>query len=284
MQIFEVPCSFSVVYHGTVSESDPRPSAELLPKVGQTFWDAEMMPSFLNWYNLHWKTVQYLFQVRKGGKQIVDRFTKNGNSCEKRRSYRCFKHFLFPPLPGEMKTIDYHIFQMGWNPPVWVTFWPIFGFGKALGPQLESSTPLPELVVSWQQCRLVQILLGQTVLKLLGNSKDVACHMGVEPKIGGNPPKWMVKIMENPIKIHDLGAPLCLETPISYFAVFLQFSVVFSDAKTDFFSRSIWIHDKCYNSLFTDSWLICQKAGWFARCSSGLALVEVVVFSPPNVW
>ena len=25
-------------------------------------------------------------------------------------------------------------------------------------------------------------------------------HMGVEPKIGGKPPKWMVKIMENPIK------------------------------------------------------------------------------------
>ena len=24
------------------------------------------------------------------------------------------------------------------------------------------------------------------------------CHMGVEPKIGGKKPKWMVKIMENP--------------------------------------------------------------------------------------
>ena len=32
--------------------------------------------------------------------------------------------------------------------------------------------------------------------------------MGVEPKIGGNPPKWMVKIMENPIKMDDLGVPL----------------------------------------------------------------------------
>ena len=28
-------------------------------------------------------------------------------------------------------------------------------------------------------------------------------------------PKWMVKIMENPIKIDDLGVPLFLETPIS---------------------------------------------------------------------
>ena len=31
------------------------------------------------------------------------------------------------------------------------------------------------------------------------------CYMGVEPKIGGNTPKWMVKIMENPIKLDDLG-------------------------------------------------------------------------------
>ena len=30
-------------------------------------------------------------------------------------------------------------------------------------------------------------------------------HMGVEPKIGA--PKWMVKIMENPIKMDDLGGP-----------------------------------------------------------------------------
>ena len=30
-------------------------------------------------------------------------------------------------------------------------------------------------------------------------------HMGVEPKIVGFPPKWMVKIMENPIKMDDLG-------------------------------------------------------------------------------
>ena len=39
--------------------------------------------------------------------------------------------------------------------------------------------------------------------------------MGVEPKIGGkkNKIKWMVKIMENPIKMYDLGIPLFLETP-----------------------------------------------------------------------
>ncbi len=38
--------------------------------------------------------------------------------------------------------------------------------------------------------------------------------MGVSKNRGG-PPKWMVKIMENPIKMDDLGVPLFLETPIS---------------------------------------------------------------------
>ena len=37
--------------------------------------------------------------------------------------------------------------------------------------------------------------------------------MGVSKNRGG-PPKWMVKIMENPIKMDDLGVPLFLETPI----------------------------------------------------------------------
>ena len=30
-------------------------------------------------------------------------------------------------------------------------------------------------------------------------------NTGGPPQIGGKPPKWMVKIMENPIKIDDLG-------------------------------------------------------------------------------
>ena len=34
-------------------------------------------------------------------------------------------------------------------------------------------------------------------------------------KNSGNP-KWIVKIMENPIKMDDLGVPLFLETPILY--------------------------------------------------------------------
>ena len=38
--------------------------------------------------------------------------------------------------------------------------------------------------------------------------------MDVEPKMVGKPPKWMVKIMENPIKMDFLGVPLFLDTPI----------------------------------------------------------------------
>jgi len=34
------------------------------------------------------------------------------------------------------------------------------------------------------------------------------------PKIGVFPPKWMVNIMENPIKTDDLGVPLFSETSI----------------------------------------------------------------------
>ena len=37
------------------------------------------------------------------------------------------------------------------------------------------------------------------------------------PKIGGKPPKWMVKIMENPIKMDDLGAhPYFWKHPYGY--------------------------------------------------------------------
>ena len=38
-------------------------------------------------------------------------------------------------------------------------------------------------------------------------------YIWVFPKIGVFPPKWMVKIMEKPIKMDDLGVPLFSETP-----------------------------------------------------------------------
>ena len=42
------------------------------------------------------------------------------------------------------------------------------------------------------------------------------CELGsldVSKNRGISPPKWMVKIMENPIGLDDLGVPLFLETP-----------------------------------------------------------------------
>ena len=38
--------------------------------------------------------------------------------------------------------------------------------------------------------------------------------MWMFPKIGVFPPKWMVKIRENPSKMDDLGVHLFLETPL----------------------------------------------------------------------
>ena len=38
-------------------------------------------------------------------------------------------------------------------------------------------------------------------------------NMDVSKNWGYFPPKWMVKIMENPIKMDDFGVPLFLETP-----------------------------------------------------------------------
>ena len=70
-------------------------------------------------------------------------------------------------------------------------------------------------------------------------------HLGVEPKIGGfYPPKWMVKIMENPIKMDDLGGP----------PLFLE--------NTHFSLNSIWsdtwsmvVYKRSYYVLFPKKWL-----------------------------
>ena len=82
--------------------------------------------------------------------------------------------------------------------------------------------------------------------------------MGVNPKIGGfYPPKWMVKIMENPIKMDDLGGPpLFLETPI-------------------------WLQSECFTGtgyffLWTswdvtfEAWVLCSspRGNWRMLCLS----------------
>ena len=48
-------------------------------------------------------------------------------------------------------------------------------------------------------------VLFNYILVLLYSYMDVSKNRGT--------PKWMVKIMENPIKMDDLGVPLFLETP-----------------------------------------------------------------------
>ena len=50
----------------------------------------------------------------------------------------------------------------------------------------------------------IHVIIGKTHMS---NEKNLGClgYMGVEPKIGGKTPKWMVYFMENPIKMDDLG-------------------------------------------------------------------------------
>ena len=62
-------------------------------------------------------------------------------------------------------------------------------------------------------------------------------HMGVSKNRGILPPKWMVKIMENPIKMDDLGGPpLFLETPICFFCAKSRFLWLKQDLYTQGFS------------------------------------------------
>ena len=63
----------------------------------------------------------------------------------------------------------------------------------------------------------------------------LGCLMWGFPKIGGKPPKWMVKIMENPIKMDDLGVPLFSETSMyvcrtlySYFPLYVKKLICFA--------------------------------------------------------
>ena len=73
--------------------------------------------------------------------------------------------------------------------------------------------------------------IGRSHPRGAGGCLEVGSHASptigyrdVEPKIGVfYPPKWMVKIMENPIKIDDLGVPLFLETPHTDDYVFFFF-------------------------------------------------------------
>ena len=79
---------------------------------------------------------------------------------------------------------------------------PLNFWGLGLCPRAFTALPSPTILgyVTW-----------------LVNSNKISSslvHMDVSKHRGGKPPKWMVKIMENPIKMDDLGVPLFLETPM----------------------------------------------------------------------
>ena len=63
--------------------------------------------------------------------------------------------------------------------------------------------------------------------------KKISC-IWVFPKIGGKPPKWMVKIMENPIKIDDLGgfSPYFWKHPFALFGISYTNTRVFTQRYT----------------------------------------------------
>ena len=73
---------------------------------------------------------------------------------------------------------------------------------------------------------MVQILslltfMNSFLVSFFTSKVHVGCqHLGVEPKIGGfHPPKWMVKIMENPMNkwmiLVGKHTPIFGSTPIS---------------------------------------------------------------------
>ena len=64
-----------------------------------------------------------------------------------------------------------------------------------------------QLMVNWW------FMWVASILGILDDKDSYLVYMGVSKNKGT--PKWMVKIMENPIRMDDLGVPLFLETSIS---------------------------------------------------------------------
>ena len=92
------------------------------------------------------------------------------------------KILYFHPYLGKISNLT-NIFQRGWNHQLGHHFW-------------------LEKMWSCLKC------FGVFFFVIL----DVDCGCWTKNR-GVYPPKWMVKIMENPIKMDDLGIPLFLETP-----------------------------------------------------------------------
>ena len=81
-------------------------------------------------------------------------------------------------------------------------------------------------------------LSPEGIFDIFGGEPCVFQLICVYPKIGGKPPKGMVKIMANSIKMDDLGVPLFLETPI---CVYPRLPFVLSNLSENFLT--------CKNSI-----------------------------------
>ena len=92
--------------------------------------------------------------------------------------YRCFDHRFF--------WVAFFVWQLGWVVDSPFVPWPS---------DMQTRRRTPELNQGKEDERCWKV------------------YMGGNPKIGETP-KWMVKIMENPIKVDDLGVPLFPETSI----------------------------------------------------------------------
>ena len=105
-----------------------------------------------------------------------------------------------------------------------VVFWPkfpsfkrdlrrFFAVWEAMNPNLNRSQDLGSPTISF----LTSWFTSFTIFN------SIWMYMDVEPKIEVYTPKWMVKIMEHPIKMDDLGVPLFLETPIYIYIISKRF-------------------------------------------------------------
>ena len=98
--------------------------------------------------------------------------------------------------------ISLYIYMSGWSPPntvnkIWMCWWKGEWF-ESVRFMVDKNHPVQ---LRWTISKIHE--LGS----LVGHRKIFTYLYGCFQNRGG-PPKWMVKIMENPIKMDDLGVPL----------------------------------------------------------------------------